>query len=110
MAGTEESLLVLCSSDGAVMRRRRGFVAGLDLEMAPGGIRVCGLRPLATGANSTDLWKVWWQHDWRWVCLAIAGCCWNTRRDPSSSDRFKLVAPLILSANLVISPVWHEYD
>src|SRR5204863_9536077 len=44
------------------------------------------------------------------VCLAIGILCWKTRDDSTSSERFKLVVPLILAANIVISPVWHEYD
>ena len=44
------------------------------------------------------------------VCLAIAVFCWKTRRDSASSDRFKLVVPLILSADLVISPIWPDYN
>jgi Glycosyltransferase family 87 len=45
--------------------------------------------------------------------LVIGGVvvyCWKARRDAPNTDRFKLAPPLILSANLFVTPVWHAYD
>jgi hypothetical protein len=44
------------------------------------------------------------------LVLAVGIFCWKIRRDPAHTDRFKLASPLILATNLVISPVWHNYD
>src|SRR5213076_2754426 len=44
------------------------------------------------------------------VLAALGVFCWKTRLDSPSTDRFKLVPPLILTTCLAVSPVWHGYD
>jgi Protein of unknown function (DUF2029). len=44
------------------------------------------------------------------ITLGISLFCWKSRQDESHTDRFKLAPALILTANLVITPVWHAYD
>jgi len=44
------------------------------------------------------------------VLAALGVFCWKTRLDSPSTDRFKLVPPLILTIYLAVSPVWHSYD
>jgi hypothetical protein len=44
------------------------------------------------------------------LCISAAILCWKTRKDPPSTDRFKLVPPLILAVNMAVTPLWHEYD
>ena len=44
------------------------------------------------------------------VLAALCVFCWKTRLDSPSTDRFKLVPPLILTIYLAVSPVWHSYD
>jgi Glycosyltransferase family 87 len=44
------------------------------------------------------------------LCVGTAIVCWKTRRDSPSSDRFKLVPALILTVNMAVTPLWHEYD
>ena len=44
------------------------------------------------------------------VLAALGVFCWKTRLDSPSTNRFKLVPPLILTIYLAVSPVWHSYD
>jgi hypothetical protein len=44
------------------------------------------------------------------VALGTLLFCWRARRDAANTDRFRLASPLILAANLFITPVWHAYD
>jgi len=44
------------------------------------------------------------------VLLGVGVFCWKARKDSVQSDRFLLAGPLILTASLVLSPVWHPYD
>jgi hypothetical protein len=44
------------------------------------------------------------------VLAGLGVFCWKSRLDSPSTDRFKLVPPLILTICLAVSPVWHGYD
>ena len=44
------------------------------------------------------------------LCAGVAILCWKTRNDLASSDRFRLIPPLILAVSMAVTPLWHEYD
>jgi hypothetical protein len=45
------------------------------------------------------------------LLVAAAGIfCWSARRDPVSSNRFRLATPLTLAVNMVVNPLSHGYD
>ena len=44
------------------------------------------------------------------VVLGIGIFCWKARKDEVGTDRFKFAPALILSANLVVNPIWRAYD
>jgi hypothetical protein len=44
------------------------------------------------------------------LLIIVGTLCWKARHSAPTTDRFKLMTPLILAANLVVNPVWREYD
>jgi Glycosyltransferase family 87 len=44
------------------------------------------------------------------LCAGVAIMCWKTRNDLPSSDRFRLIPPLVLAVSMAVTPLWHEYD
>src|SRR5207244_1604476 len=59
VAGTEPAFLGLYRNNGGLVWRSRTFVAGLDLEVAPGSIQLCWLCRYYTATSAADLWKLW---------------------------------------------------